>query len=147
MKTSMPDLPTTHETPHPWTFFKRALRWRCPECGEAPVFKPLKETRNLDDWMHPLHGCPNCGYAYEREPGYFLLSIWAYNYGIVGAVGLAALFIIQDIYHLPNWQLICFVVPWIPVMNFLFIRHSKTLFLALDHYCDPHLKPVVADRS
>ena len=147
MKTNLPELPTTQHAPDAWTFFKRALRWRCPECGEARMFKPLAETRTLNDWMHPLQGCPNCHYAYEREPGYFLLSIWAYNYGVVGALGLAALFIIQDVYQLPNWQLLCLVGPWIPVLNFLFIRHSKSLFLATDHYWDPHLKPVVPERT
>ena len=72
-----------------WLFYKRALKLRCPECGEHSIFKPLKETRSLNDWMHPLEGCPKCGYKYEREPGYFLLSTWALNYGIVGGLGLA----------------------------------------------------------
>lgn len=129
----------TKSQPEVWTFFKRALRWRCPECGEAPMFTPVRQIKKLDDWMHPLHGCPHCGYAYEREPGYFLLSIWAFNYGIVGAVGLAALFLIKEYWQLPDWKLVCFVVPCIPLLNFLFIRHSKSLFLAMDHYCDPHL--------
>ena len=27
------------------------------------------------------------------------------------------------------------------LLSFLFARHAKALFLAMDHYFDPHLKP------
>src|SRR4051812_50019660 len=82
-----------------WTYIMRALRLRCPECGHARIFKPWRQTRSLDDWFRPLHGCPHCDYAYEREPGYFLLAIWGLNYGliagwgVIGGVGIAALFL------------------------------------------------------
>ncbi len=52
------------------------------------MFPSVARTRNLHDWFTPLDGCPRCGYAYDREPGYFLLSIWAINYGIAALLGL-----------------------------------------------------------
>lgn len=105
------------------------------------MFTALKETQSIAQWMHPLQGCPRCGYAYQRENGYFLISIWAINYGVVGGLGLGALFLLDSLYHWPQWQTLLLVVPFLPLLNFLFIRHAKSLFLAMDHYFDPHVKP------
>ena len=66
-----------------------ALRWKCPTCGVSPIFIPWYEVRSLRDWFMPLDGCPRCGYPFEREPGYFLLSIFAINYGVGAFIGLA----------------------------------------------------------
>lgn len=144
--TSEPLLNTDKQLPKPaapepdaWTFFKRALHLRCPECGESPLFVPVKDVKKLTDWYDPVHGCPKCGYAYERESGYFLLSIWAINYGVIGVIGLAMAFTIDSYFHPPMWQLFCMLLV-LPVLSFLFMRHSKALFLAMDHYFDPHVK-------
>jgi hypothetical protein len=48
---------------------------------------PLLKIRSLRDYFAPLDGCPRCGYAYERETGYFLLAIWAINYGVESRLG------------------------------------------------------------
>lgn len=32
-----------------WTFIGRAMRLRCPECGEHPIFVPLPKVRSLYD--------------------------------------------------------------------------------------------------
>ncbi|MFV0416265.1 MAG: hypothetical protein ACK5NG_07845, partial [Chthoniobacterales bacterium] len=69
-------------------YLRRALFWKCPTCGVSPIFLPLLKTRGINDWTTPLDGCPRCGYAYEREPGYFLLSIWALSYGFGSLLGL-----------------------------------------------------------
>jgi uncharacterized protein (DUF983 family) len=139
----------TQEKPEPlhsmepdWRVFnKRGWRLRCPECGIARVFRPWKECHSLRDWSEPLEGCPICGYKYEREPGYFLLSMFALNYGVTGAFGVATMFLIDGYFHPPVWQTIAMVAPVLIVMSLLLIRHSKSLFLAMDHYFDPHVKP------
>src|SRR5262249_40208696 len=46
----------------PVTRFARALTLRCPVCGGRPLF---------DSWFHMKAGCPSCGFALEREEGYF----------------------------------------------------------------------------
>ena len=76
------------QPPSAWRFIRRALMLRCPECGVSPIFRPVREVRSLYDWFTPLDGCPRCGYAYEREQGYFLLSIWGLNYGLIAGLGL-----------------------------------------------------------
>lgn len=118
----------------------RAVRLKCPVCGTKPIFPPLKSTCNLHDWFTPLDGCPRCGYPYEREPGYFLMSIWALNYGFGCIFGIALYFFLEWKFHLPiGWLLVAVVGP-VLLFNFLFVRHSKAFFLAFDHFWDPHEK-------
>ncbi len=127
--------------------FQRALRYlrracflKCPECGTKPVFLPILKTRRLSDYFTPLDGCPRCGYAYERETGYFLLSIWAINYGFGSILGIAIYCYLEWNYYLPLPLLLVGVITPVVLFNFLFARHSKAFFLALDHYFDPHTK-------
>ena len=103
------------------------------------IFKPWRQTRNLDDWFRTLHGCPICNYPYEREQGYFLLAIWGVNYGLIAGGGLAIALLLNILFNPPLWVLLLVFVP-MPVLSFLFARHSKALFLALDHFCDPQAK-------
>jgi uncharacterized protein (DUF983 family) len=146
-------IPSMPEQPHkldPWVFIGRALRLRCPECGVTALFKPWRQTRSLFDWFTPLDGCPRCGYVYEREQGYFLLSIWALNYGLIAGSAVIVSFALDILWSPPMWAQIAFVFAPMPVLSLAFVRHSKSLFLALDHYCDPHVKPSdspPADRS
>ncbi|MFM8231402.1 MAG: DUF983 domain-containing protein, partial [Chthoniobacterales bacterium] len=119
-------------------YFSRAMLLRCPVCGTKPIFPPLARTRNLHDWFTPLDGCPRCGYAYDREPGYFLLSVWAINYGIAALLGLALYLVFEWFYDWPVWTLIAAVVVPVVLFNILFARHSKSIFIAWDHLFDPH---------
>ena len=123
-----------------WLYLKRSLLCRCPTCGEKPIFPPLKETRSLQDWFTPLDGCPKCGYAYEREPGYFLLAIWGVNYGVIGLGGMSAYFILRACTDLRPTVLFLLCVMPAPLLSVLFARHAKSMFLAMDHFCDPHLR-------
>ncbi len=132
--------PPAAPTPKAWTFIGRALRLRCPECGVSPVFVPLRKVRSLDDWFRPLDGCPRCGYAYEREQGYWLIAIWGINYGIVGVLGVTIALLALEFWHFPIWKAILIVAVPMPVLSFLFVRHAKSLYLAMDHYFDPHVK-------
>jgi len=50
----------------------RALRLRCPLCGQGKLFR---------GWFAMHKECPHCGASFEREPGFYLGSIYI-NYGI-----------------------------------------------------------------
>jgi uncharacterized protein (DUF983 family) len=120
-------------------YLGRGLRLRCPECGVSPVFTPAGKTRSVRDWVTPLDGCPRCGYAYEREPGYFLIAIWGIHYFTVTGLGLAAGLVIDTLVPMPLWALV--VVTAVPTVafGFFFSRYAKSLYLAIDHYLDPHV--------
>src|SRR5437868_11083433 len=117
-----------------WLFIRRALKLRCPECGVSPMFRPWRESRSLFDWFTPLDGCPRCGFAYQREEGYFLLAIWVLNYGVVATLGIAGGLLLQSRYHPPLWSAIWLALLPVPVLSFLLARHAKAVFLAIDHY-------------
>ena len=121
-------------------YLGRALLLRCPVCGKSPVFLALLRTRSLHDWFTPLDGCPRCGYAYEREPGYFLASVWMINYGVGSVLGIVIYLVLDFTVHPPIGCLLAAVLSPIVLFNLLFARHSKTLFIAIDHLSDPHEK-------
>ena len=127
--------------PSAWRFIRRGLALRCPECGVSPVFVPLRKARSLFDWFTPLDGCPRCGYAYEREQGYFLLAVWGLNYGVVAGIGVLVGLWIQAHYNPGVWSARWLVLAPMPLASFLLARHAKSLFLAMDHYFDPHVAP------
>ena len=78
-----------------------------------------------------------CGFAYNREEGYFLLAIWGVNYGVVAGLGLTISLVLEYFHPLTMWQYALFVFAPMPILSFLFARHAKSLFLAMDHYFDP----------
>ena len=118
----------------------RATFLKCPVCGTRPMFLPLVRVRSLDDWFTPLDGCPRCGYAYDREPGYFLIAHWGIVYGVAALVGIG-IYVWLQIFH-SSWSylktLVVAMSP-LPVVAFLIARHAKAYFLAVDHLCDPHI--------
>ena len=123
-------------------YFWRAAWWRCPVCGLKPMFPPLGQTRSLNDWFTPLDGCPHCGYAYDREPGYFLWSVWALGYIVSAVVGIGS-YVYLQIWH-SDWSILATIVAVmlpLPFINVLFARHAKSLFLAADHLADPYVRP------
>lgn len=119
-------------------YFRRALGLRCPVCGESRIFAPASSVRSLRAWLTPLDGCPICRYRYERESGYFLLATWAVNYVFVGGLALAVWILIANFTRMSlAGTLLVLLVP-MPFASLLFARHAKALWLALDHFVDPH---------
>lgn len=114
----------------------RALQLRCPLCGVSPLFVPARQVRRPQQWLEPLPGCERCGYAYQREPGYWLLATFGINYGASAALGFA-IYLIVDRTWAPSLPVLL-AATIIPVVAFslLFIRYAKALFLAVDRYID-----------
>ena len=129
-----------HDIRRAFQYFFRACLLKCPECGTKPIFMSIFRVRRLRDYFTPLDGCPRCGYAYERELGYFLLSIWAINYGGGSILGIMIYCYLEYFYHLSLPLLLVCVISPVVLFNFFFARHSKAFLIALDHYFDPHVK-------
>lgn len=105
--------------------FVRALRLRCPHCGEGRMFR---------SWFRMVDTCPNCGLVTERgEDGYI---VGAYMFNIITAELLLAA--ICGTTALSTWP----DVPWSALLwlgggltitlPLLWYPFSKTLFLAFD---------------
>ncbi len=127
-------------------YLRRGLRLRCPECGVSPVFRAARKTRSVRDWVTPLDGCPRCGYAYERESGYFLIATWGIHYFTVTALGLAVGLLVDWWFPMRLWLLVAVAAVPTVLFGFVFARYAKSLYLAIDHYFDPHVKPANAPR-
>ena len=104
------------------------------------MFVPLRRTRSLRDWFTPLDGCPRCGYAYEREIGYFLMSIWAVGYGFGALFGLAVYFFLDRNFKIPFGWVLGVTMSAVFIFVLLFARHAKSLYLAIDHFFDPPVR-------
>ncbi|GIK41273.1 MAG: hypothetical protein BroJett011_51060 [Chloroflexota bacterium] len=136
-------VPTSRKQPlirKGWIYLNRTTRLRCPECGISPLFPPARRVESISDWFTMLPGCPRCGYAYDREPGYFLFALWMINFAIVAFVGIGLLFLLDSYFDLSTAQLLFFTLVPLWGLGILSTRHTKAFFLALDHLLSPHLK-------
>jgi hypothetical protein len=80
--------------------------------------------------------CASCGLDYQREPGFYLGSIYV-NYGLTAllvTIGFFALYFAEVVSRQTSlWGLaaFCFFFPlW-------FFRYARSLWLAFDQYWDP----------
>ena len=120
---SSPDAPThIPPAPTPRERLSRALRCRCPVCGEGKPFRGL---------VHVRGHCESCGFRYERERGYFLGSVY-FNYAFTGVV-LFALHLVLDLgFEVPISRQLPFIIPLGIALPVLILRHCRALWQMLD---------------
>jgi uncharacterized protein (DUF983 family) len=110
-----------------WKILGRTLRLRCPRCGQGKLFC---------GWFTMPRQCAACGLRFEREPGYFLGSIY-FNYGVTAllvTVAYLILFAFTDISpDVLLWSLTAFCV----LFPLWFFRYARALWMAWDHFADP----------
>ncbi len=102
--------------------FKRALFWRCPQCGSRGIFAHPWSIRDC---------CPACGYTFTSEEGYFL-GAYALNLLVAEVFGLGAVIVFllrSDLSVM--WQQIIAVTAAI-LLPILFYPWSRTLWMAID---------------
>jgi uncharacterized protein (DUF983 family) len=112
-----------------WKLVGRALRLVCPVCGRGPLFRGLLT-------MH--ENCSHCGAKFEREPGFFLGSIYI-NYGITALVTLAgyiAMMLTRTWENNETLRLILLLTVAV-ILPILLHRHARSLWLGFDQWHDP----------
>ena len=62
----------------------RALRLRCPRCGETPLFR---------GWFTMELACRLCGLRFERAQGYFVGAIYI-NYAVTTVIAVGGYFLL-----------------------------------------------------
>jgi uncharacterized protein (DUF983 family) len=116
----------------------RALRLRCPRCGDRKLFA---------GWFRMHATCEACGLRYEREPGYFLGSAYI-NYGVTAIIVMVAYFVLHVVARFNNRQLAFPLAATCVVFPLFFFRYARSLWLALDHFFDATAAgPKSADRE
>jgi uncharacterized protein (DUF983 family) len=105
--------------------FGRALRLRCPNCGQGKIFS---------SWFRMRSHCPVCGLKLERgEEGY---QVGSYMFNLIASeLVFAVLFvgIVMLTWPSPPWTLLEYGgIALMVIAPFVFFPFSKTLFLAFD---------------
>ena len=112
----MPELPSR------FCVFSRAAQLRCPRCGIDPLFR---------GWFRMHEACPHCGFSYEREPGFYLGSIYL-NYGATVILTGALYAILVMGLGLSNETTLAVCLTAAVLCPILFFRHARSFLLALD---------------
>jgi uncharacterized protein (DUF983 family) len=108
------------------TLVYRALRLRCPLCGQGRLFR---------GWFRMHAQCGECGASFEREPGFYLGSIY-FNYGLTALITAIAYPVLMfngvpDKYLIPGTLAFAILFPmW-------FFRYARSLWLGFDQFMDP----------
>jgi len=111
----------------------RAVRLRCPRCGAQPLFHGLVMNAS----------CASCGLKYEREPGYFLGSIYI-NYGLTALSTTAAFLVLRFGWSWPMSWVVPPLLAWCILFPIWFHRYARAYWLAMDLHFDP---PETADEQ
>ena len=116
-----------NDHPVPTSALRKTLlsiaRLRCPRCHEGAAFRSL-----LD--MH--QACPVCGYVFEREPGYFVGSMYI-SYALAIPVYVALAGVLKLLLRgRSDLVVLALALPlFIPFAPFLF-RYSRVIWMHLD---------------
>jgi uncharacterized protein (DUF983 family) len=112
--------------PRYWKLIGRALRLKCPLCGRGSLFKGLFA-------MHET--CPHCGVKFEREPGFFLGSIYI-NYGITAVVTTITYMVLMFSNWRSSLEQMGVAVAIAIILPILLHRHARALWAGFDQWHD-----------
>ena len=117
---------TSPATP-PGTLLSRALRLRCVACGQG---KPFTGIFRMEE------RCRSCGYRFEREPGYFMGSIY-FNYMTTAAILISGIFLLEDGAGLDTRTVTIVLIAFAATFPVWFFRRARNLWIAFDHLISP----------
>ena len=110
-----------------WRTVGRALRLRCPKCGEG---------REFSGFFRMAVRCSECDLRFERAPGYFLGSAYI-NYGLTAFVMTQSYFLLHFYFGWTNRQLAPFLLTFCVVFPLFFFRYARSLWMGMDYWLDP----------
>jgi hypothetical protein len=80
--------------------------------------------------------CPSCEAKFEREPGYFLGSIYI-NYGLTALILAIVYPICLFMGQVPENLLLGVSLAFCVVFPILFFPFARALWMGFDEFCDP----------
>jgi uncharacterized protein (DUF983 family) len=105
----------------------RAIRLRCPVCGEGKIFSGFFKS---------YRECGHCGAIYDREPGFFLGSIY-FNYGLTALICAIAYPVLSFGYRIGDNLAMAIVLGFAVLFPVWFFRYARSLWLGMDQFWDP----------
>jgi uncharacterized protein (DUF983 family) len=111
-----------------WVALRRALRLRCPACGQTAIFRP---------WSFRMpEECAHCRLALESEPGFYLGAIYV-NYGVTSVAILVTYAVMTFALQISAKHKLAVCGAIAVILPVLMFRHARSLWLAMDAYFDP----------
>ncbi|MDA1015728.1 MAG: DUF983 domain-containing protein, partial [Planctomycetota bacterium] len=108
------------------TVLSRAIRLRCPRCGDAALFS---------GWFSMPERCPSCEFKFEREPGYFLGSAYI-NYGVTAILMTMSYVGLHFVAEIDNRSLMAPLLGFCIVFPLVFFRFARSVWLGMDCFFD-----------
>ncbi|MCC7085109.1 MAG: DUF983 domain-containing protein [Pirellulales bacterium] len=109
------------------TLFWRALRLRCPVCGEGQLFR---------GWFRMHERCAACKFQFNRGPGYWLGSIYV-NYGLTALIVTTSYFAMYFADALPQTAILWLLTAFCVAFPLWFFRYARSIWIGFDLYVDP----------
>jgi len=109
------------------TLLWRALRLRCPTCGEGILFR---------NWISMIDPCATCGRKFDRSPGYLLGSIY-FNYGVTALLVVVIYISLFLAKMMSGQQLLVAMTTFSLLFPLWFFRYARGLWIAFDERFDP----------
>jgi uncharacterized protein (DUF983 family) len=109
------------------TLFGRAMALRCPLCGQGKLFA---------GWLRMNQQCPHCSAVFEREPGFFLGSIYI-NYGLTALIVAIAYPLLLFNGLVAERALLISAMAFTVVFPILLFPWARSLWLGFDQWRDP----------
>lgn len=104
------------------TMVWRALRLRCPRCGEGKVYT---------SWLQMPPACEVCGLRFHRDPGYYLGAVYV-NYGITSMITTGVFLIGRFKLGISGPQLLWPLFAFCVIFPLLMFQRARVLWLAFD---------------
>jgi uncharacterized protein (DUF983 family) len=120
-----------------FTLLRRALRLRCPLCGQGKLFR---------GWLAMHERCPHCGVKFEREPGFFLGSIYI-NYGLTALIVAIAYPVLLFNGLATKQPLLWASLAFVVVFPILLFPWARSLWLGFDQWHDAREGEVGTGRN
>ena len=114
------------------TILLRGLRLKCPDCGQTSLYGSFFKMR---------HHCAHCGLVFEREQGYFIGALYI---NVIATESLLLFLFILYYMTRPVSEDALYMVLFslALILPLIFFRHSRSLWLSIDHIIEPNAKRV-----
>ena len=116
-------------TPKPALLFWRALRRRCPVCGQGRLFRR---------WFLMVDRCPRCGFRFERVEGHWIGAIGMntiVSFGLLLVVLVGGILVTYPDVEFGPLAVACGLTALLTPL--LFHPFSRTLWTAVDLWMTP----------
>lgn len=117
---------TATKSPKP-NWLKAIISMKCPNCRQGNVFR--KPLRMYED-------CPHCGIHFEREDGYFMMSVFV-GYVMSFIIGVAVVVGLYFTIRPSIWGYLIGATVALVLASPLIFHYARIIWLYIDQLLDP----------